>query len=90
MIKEATGDFEDILVALVKPFDQYWAERIHDAIAGLGTDDNLLARCFGLLNKAQLQLVAAAYQRKYNESLPEAVKGDTSGWYEKALLAKLK
>lgn len=86
--KETSGDYMHSLLALATPRAAYAAERIHDAIAGLGTNDSLLCRMF-LLNEAYLPEVARWYQSKYGRSLDSAVRGDTSGDYKKFLCAML-
>jgi len=73
-----------LLSCLTLPID-YWAERCHKAIAGLGTDDKLLVRCFSENSKPFLHEVAKAYQRLYKVTLLEDVRGDTSGNYREIL-----
>ncbi|KAI9138442.1 hypothetical protein BKA69DRAFT_1091793, partial [Paraphysoderma sedebokerense] len=84
---ETSGVYGNALKALAKPKDLYFAERIHDAIAGIGTNDALLRRCFVLLDKPELQQVAITYGKVYGRALEDDVKKDTGGWYQKALLA---
>jgi len=65
----------------------YFAERIHESVAGMGTkDDDLI---FLIVSRADVDLesVKTEYLRMYGKSLVEHVKGDTSGDYQKMLLA---
>jgi len=120
---EFSGSLRTALKGLATPRHEYWARRIHHALAGLGTDDHALIRAFVLNDRAQLKEVEAAYtariqrkkagekkpkspkgkkedpaQQKQQKkethkplagSLAEDIKGDTSGWFEKALLSLL-
>lgn len=62
---------------------------LEDAMTGAGTKDRLLVnrvvRCHW--NKNHLQNVKGAYQHKYRTSLAQRIKGETSGDYERFLLA---
>jgi len=82
---ETSGWFKVALIGcLTDPFD-YWSHRCHDAIAGLGTDDKLLVRCFSENSKPFLQQVSQAYVKHYGKTLLDDVKGDTSGHYRQLL-----
>jgi len=85
---ETSGDFKEILIALTKSPDEYWAERIHKAVAGVGTDDQLLIYCI-LVNRYMKKL-CETYEVKYHKSLESAVSSDTSGDYKKLLLEVIK
>jgi len=86
---ETSGHFKHALLALLRPHEEFMADRLHDAIAGLGTDERLLIYVFGVLSKHQLQRVAEIYKTKYKETLEAAIKGDTSFNFRKLLLALL-
>jgi len=88
--KETSGSYCRLLKALVTPKYHYYAERIHDAIKGLGTKDKLLIRIFVLNNSYEsLQQLRQIYEEKYHESLIDAVSGDTSGHYKQTFLGVL-
>eukprot|EP01125_Pyxidicula_operculata_P017093 TRINITY_DN594_c0_g1_i1.p1 TRINITY_DN594_c0_g1~~TRINITY_DN594_c0_g1_i1.p1 ORF type:complete len:297 (+),score=84.07 TRINITY_DN594_c0_g1_i1:105-995(+) len=87
--KETSGNFERILVGLTKPRLVYIADRFHNAIAGLGTDDVALVYFFSVLNKQELQQVARLYQERHKNTLVADVKGDTSGDYRDLCVALL-
>jgi len=85
---ETSGDYEDLLVALLKTKHEYFADRLYDAIAGLGTDDTFLIYAFGTLTKDDLKHVAHIFNERHPKrgGLANAVKGDTSGDYGDLLL----
>eukprot|EP01112_Ceratiomyxa_fruticulosa_P008784 TRINITY_DN2276_c0_g1_i1.p1 TRINITY_DN2276_c0_g1~~TRINITY_DN2276_c0_g1_i1.p1 ORF type:complete len:302 (-),score=64.28 TRINITY_DN2276_c0_g1_i1:103-1008(-) len=87
---ETSGDYKNLLIALATPHAAYWAQRIHDAVAGLGTNDTLLQRAFILNDKDILQQIAQVYSALYGKSMAEHVKDDTSGWYGKLLQALMR
>jgi hypothetical protein len=82
---ETSGWFKVALLACVTDPIDYWAQRCHEAIQGLGTDDKLLVRCFSENSKPFLVEVAKHYQVKFNKTLQEDIKGDTSGHYRELL-----
>jgi annexin D len=62
---------------------------VRQAIAGLGTDENSLTRVITTRAEVDLQQIAEAYQKRNSVPLERAVAGDTSGDYERMLLALL-
>jgi len=84
---EFSGDVERALVALVTPTPIYYAEEMHDAMDGMGTNDSKLIRCVISQKERFLQQAAEHYLQAYGQSLESDIKGDTSGDYERALIA---
>jgi len=84
---ETSFNYARTLKSLATPRDEYFAECLHRAIDRLGTDDNALIRIIARHNKSDLKFIAELYGRRYNKNLVADVKGDTSGWYAKALTA---
>jgi len=88
--KETSGAFQNILVALAAPREVFWARRIRSAIAGLGTNDELLRRAFSLNSKDQLRRIDAVYGSvNHGKTLRSDVADDTSGHYKVTFLAIL-
>jgi len=87
---EFSGDVETGLLALVKSARNraaYFAERLHDSLAGMGTkDDDLI---FIVVTRAEIDMenIKQEYNKMYHKSLAQAISGDTSGDYKKILLA---
>jgi len=86
---ETSGWFKTALISCVTDPVDYWAQRVHDAVYGLGTDDKLLVRCFSENSKPFLYEVSIRYQQKFAKTLQEDLKGDTSGHYRQLLEALL-
>jgi len=87
---ETSGYFAKTLLATTTTWPVYWAKRVRHAVKGVGTKDALLKRCFVFNDKASLKMIAHAYHEKYNRSMFEDVKADTSFNYQKTLTQLLK
>jgi annexin A7/11 len=87
---EFSGDVEAGFLALVKSARNraaYFAERIHESVAGMGTkDDDLI---FLVVTRAEIDMenIKQEYNKMYHKSVSQAISGDTSGDYKKVLLA---
>jgi len=86
---ETSGHFRDAMLACLADPGMYWAERIKDAVDGAGTRDTDLITAFVANERPQLQMIAAAYQRKYGKSMAKRVADDVSGDYKRILMALL-
>ncbi|KAK3128761.1 hypothetical protein QOZ80_6BG0466000 [Eleusine coracana subsp. coracana] len=85
-------EFLQTLRAVIRCFtcpERYFEKVARQAIAGLGTDENALTRVITTRAEVDLKLIAEAYQKRNSVPLERAVAGDTSGDYERLLLALL-
>jgi hypothetical protein len=78
-----------ILHAHINPAD-YFAERIYGACKGWGTDDSALLRAIITIDEAFLSQVKKIYPTKYNMTLEDQIRGETSGEYQSLLLEVIK
>ncbi|XP_022810237.1 uncharacterized protein LOC111347232 [Stylophora pistillata] len=62
------------------------AKKLYEAMKGLGTDEDILIEILCTRTNAHLNDIRAAYSRKYEHSLEEDLKGDTSGDLETLLV----
>ncbi|KAK5657774.1 hypothetical protein OQA88_2847 [Cercophora sp. LCS_1] len=90
--KEFSGHMEDALLhQLRQGLDKYMhqAQLLEDAMAGMGTKDHLLVsrivRCHW--DRNNMANVRGAYEKRYRRSLASRIKGETSGDYERLMLA---
>ncbi|XP_068225876.1 annexin B11-like [Palaemon carinicauda] len=91
--KELEGDFRRGMLAVYETIwntPSYFAQAIHKALAGMGTDDRTLIRLLISRSEIDLHSIKKEYEVIYNKSLEKDIKGDTSGYYEKMLLAIIK
>jgi len=87
--KETSGHYEDLLVALTKPPYVYYADRLYQAMHGLGTDERAINFIFGILDLHELAIVKQIFEQRHGKPLETFIKGDTSGHYEDLLVALL-
>lgn len=85
------GDFRQVILGLLRPPVIAHAHCVKDCIVGWGTDDTGLITCLvHLTERRRRDLVEAFAEIEGGGDLYEFIKGDTSGDYEKALLALVK
>ena len=94
MINEFAGHMEDALVQMVRcGADRAMRDaiRLEDTMIGAGTKDNMLVYRVTAMhwNHQHMQNVKGAYRHRYGRELSTRIKGETSGYYEKALLAMI-
>ena len=85
---EFSGDTKDLLDTIVRSnVDPYgfYAGRIHESVAGLGTNDSRLIRNVCARHAVDLPLIKQAYARDYGKDMLSDVQGDTSGHYRQVL-----
>ncbi|KAL7636837.1 UNVERIFIED_CONTAM: hypothetical protein RMT77_012595 [Armadillidium vulgare] len=68
---------------------EYYANALHEAMDGAGTDDWPLIRIIVSRCEIDLGTIEEKYNELYEKDLIEQVKGDLSGDYEKALVSLL-
>ncbi|KAK7735369.1 hypothetical protein SLS63_003839 [Diaporthe eres] len=90
--KEFSGHMEDaLLYQLRRGMDKYMHQAIllEDAMAGAGTKDYLLVSRVvrSHWDRANMANVKGAYEKRYGKSLARRIKGETSGDYERLMIA---
>ena len=86
---ELSGDFKDSAVGSFMTPTEYDAYCLNGAMKGLGTKEGVLSEIIGSRTPQELQAIKQLYAANYGETLENAVAGDTSGDYQKLLLALL-
>nr|KAG5697878.1 hypothetical protein BaRGS_017135 [Batillaria attramentaria] len=87
---ETSGDFETGLRAIVRTMKnrpEYFADKLHDSIKFLGTNDSRLIRIVVSRSEIDLQDIKDVYLPKYKKTLESDVASDTSGDYKRLLVA---
>lgn len=74
---EFSGTSQDSLIALIQCIrnrTEYFVKRLHDSMAGIGTDDKTLIRIIVSRSEIDLGEIKEAYERVYGKSLADRVK----------------
>jgi len=87
--KEFSGDskktLKTIVYATLSP-SEYFANRIHDAVKGLGTKDHLLIRVLVSRSEIDMPQIKQYYRQLFGKDMYEDVKNDISGDYRTLML----
>jgi len=83
-------DFRMAMLYLLREPNEQLAHGVHDCIAGWGTDDTGLITLLVHLSERRRRDLCIKYEELFGRTLFDAIKGDTSGDYEGALLALVK
>lgn len=84
---ELSGDLEDLIVALMTPLPQYYAKLLHDAMQGIGTDEDVLVEVMCTMSNHEIQIIKQAYESMYARSLEEDLASDTSGSFKRLMVS---
>ena len=75
---------KEVLYNVCRPAELY-AQKIREAVTGLGTDTNCLNRILVTRNEIDMTMIRKFYKYYYKVNLQEDIIGDTSGTYKRIL-----
>ncbi|XP_075818633.1 annexin A13 [Microtus pennsylvanicus] len=90
--EETSGDLKKAYLTIVrcaKDLEGYFADLLYKAMKGMGTDEKTLIRIIVTRAEVDLRGIKAKFQEKYQKSLSDMVRSDTSGDFQKLLVALL-
>ncbi|XP_031564848.1 uncharacterized protein LOC116300181 [Actinia tenebrosa] len=82
-------DLLEAIAGLLLPPSQADARTLHSAMKGVGTNEAVLIEILCSRSNAEIQNIKKDYKKQYGKSLEEDVKSETSGDFEKLLVALL-
>uniref|UniRef100_A0A3B3U7D0 Annexin n=1 Tax=Poecilia latipinna TaxID=48699 RepID=A0A3B3U7D0_9TELE len=86
---ELSGDFERLMLAVVqciRSVPMFFAKCLYKSMKGLGTADNTLIRIMISRSEIDMLDIRECFRLRYEKSLYNMIKDDTSGDYKKTLL----
>nr|XP_057918813.1 annexin A6 isoform X1 [Doryrhamphus excisus] len=86
---ELSGDFERLMLAVVqciRSVPMFFARRLYKSMKGLGTADNTLIRIMIARSEIDMLDIRECFRLRYEKSLYNMIKDDTSGDYKRTLL----
>lgn len=86
---ELGGKFENVILGLMMPPFEYLAQQLHKAMAGLGTDEDVLFETLCTHSNAEIRAIRDTYQRMYRQSLEQSVRSEVSDHFKRLLTAIL-
>lgn len=89
IVKRFGGALEEAVLLLMKDPVDIFCKKLHDAMEGIGCNEEVLSRILGGNHKYVSVAIAARYKEKYNQNLREVIRAETGGNYETALLTWL-
>jgi len=86
---ELNGHYKKTMLALFTDPIEYDAESLHNAIKGLGTNEDTLIEILASRPGWYINKIKKKYKEKYNKELEDDVKRDTSGNFRLLLVSLL-
>ncbi|TDG39577.1 hypothetical protein AWZ03_014003 [Drosophila navojoa] len=84
---ETSGNFQKLLVGLLRPIVDYYCAELNDAMAGLGTDEEVLIEILCTLSNVEIHTIKNQYLRLFGAHLESELKSETSGNFKRLLIS---
>ncbi|XP_063769939.1 annexin A1-like [Pseudophryne corroboree] len=88
--KALSSHLEEVVLGLLKTPAQFDAHCLKAAVKGLGTDESTLIEILVSRDNRELREINKVYKEEFKKDLCKDVASDTSGDFQKALLALIK
>lgn len=83
---ELSGEFENLIVALMLAPAEYDAMELNRAMKYIGTRENILIEIMCSRSNSEIHQIKNAYNQLYSRHLEHDIVGDTSGYFKQFLL----
>ncbi|XP_038591740.1 annexin A11b [Micropterus salmoides] len=84
---ELTGNFEKLVLAMMKSPAHFDACELREAIKGAGTDEACLIEILSSRSNAEINEITRIYKAEYGKSLEDSISSDTSGHFRRLLVS---
>ncbi|KAM9773239.1 annexin A4-like isoform 2-T2 [Syngnathus typhle] len=84
---ELTGNFEHLVLSMMKSPTYFDASELREAIKGAGTDEACLIEILSSRSNAEIREIVQIYKAEYGKSLEDAINSDTSGHFRRLLVS---
>ncbi|XP_011497216.1 PREDICTED: annexin B9-like [Ceratosolen solmsi marchali] len=84
---ETSGNFNNLLIAMMTPLPQFYAKELYDAMRGIGTEESVLIEVLCTLSNHEIQEIKHSYETMYRKSLEDDIRNDTSGNFKRFLVS---
>lgn len=61
---ETSGNFKNLLLSLLTPIVDFYVKELHDAMAGIGTDEDVLIEILCSMSNYEIHTIKHAYERR--------------------------
>lgn len=82
---ELSGSFEVVIVSLMTPPVEFLCKHLHNAMAGMGTDEETLVEILCTKSNEEMKEIVCAYEAKYDRPLAEQMCSETAGYFRRLL-----
>ncbi|KAM8719853.1 hypothetical protein ACLKA7_005988 [Drosophila subpalustris] len=82
---ELGGKFEDVIVALMRLPVEYLCKQLHEAMAGMGTEESTLVEILCTKSNEEMQQIVVTYEDLFGRPLAEQMCSETSGFFRRLL-----
>ncbi|XP_055845783.1 annexin B11 isoform X1 [Episyrphus balteatus] len=84
---ETSGNFQKLLVGLLRPIVDFYCHEMCDAMKGIGTDEDVLVEILCTLSNMEIHTIKNQYLRMYGAHLESELKSETSGNFKRLLVS---
>lgn len=82
---ELGGNFENVIIALMRPTEDYMCKELHKAMEGMGTDEGTLVEILCSKSNEEIVEICKWYEDRYDRPLAEHMCSETSGHFRRLL-----
>lgn len=82
---ELGGKFEDTIIALMAPPDEFLCKQLNKAMSGIGTNEGTLVEILCTKSNEEVKKLVTAYEDMYDRPLAEHMCSETSGHFRRLL-----